>query len=521
MGAWGLFAGDRGLTFETHLITPCLSDVRACLMYVDELRPFNSLFMGLAYLLGDGSYFSFQVMYGLLWWGKGVVLFLLFYRIWPGHPLFAVLVGTVAIAHAADGALNWVGQLHQLGFIFLGVLSVYCLVEGYLSTCLRGTIGWTVAALLALYVSLWTYESHFFILLIVPVMLYAVRPKRDHRFWFTTAVWYILPAIYAGLQLHRTLTKSFNDYQKTVLRSDLTPLAIAQDWLTHIGQSLQFWQWGSNTPVIGVGVLAPGVAVLCVVAWAIALYLLLRLPGVTVQLPALSQLGAVTQIGVLILILSFPVYVLLAGNVIFWRTQMLASVGAAIAIVGGISLLTQLAQRGKGKAWAAIGLCTVILFYGIRTSVLLQGFHESRWKLHQNVMQQVSQLVPDIAPQTLILLTNLPKAYAQDPFGLVMWFDVPLHLLYPGKQVMGYFVYETGEHPSDNAWTFTPEGFVHPTITVPYRHVIALKYQAGTLTLLPTFPTAAIPQAGNPDYAPATRIQPRLPSDRTIRLYAR
>jgi hypothetical protein len=520
MGAWGLFAGDRGLTFETHLITPCLSDVKACLMYVDELRPYNSLFMGLAYLLGDGSYFSFQIMYGLLWWGKGAVLFLLFYRIWPGHPLFAVLVGAVAIAHVSDGALNWVGQLHQLGFIFLGVLSVYFLIEGYLSTSRPGAIAYTLAALLALYVSLWTYESHFFILLVVPVILYAVRPKRDRRFWLITAVWYVLPAIYASLQLHRTLTRSFNAYQKTVLRSDLTPLAIAQDWLIHIGQSLQFWQWGSNSPVIGVGMFAPVVAGLCMVAFAVGLYLLWRTPTATLHLPKVQPLWTTTRIGLLILILSFPVYVLLEGNVIFWRTQMLSSVGAAIALVGAIALLTQLMPR-KGRAIAAIGLSAVIIFYGIQASVRLQGFHESRWKLHQNVMQQVSQLVPDIEPQTLILLTNLPKAYEQDPFGLVMWFDVPLHLLYPGKQVMGYFVYETGEHPSDNGWTFTPEGFVHPTITVPYRHIIALEYRNGTLTLLPQFPTSAIPQAGNPTYAPETRIKQRLPSDRTIRLYAR
>jgi len=522
MGAWGLFAGDRGLTFETHLITPCLSDVRACLMYVDELRPYNSLYMGLAYLLGDGSYFSFQLFYGLLWWGKGIVLFLLFYRIWPGQPLFAILVGAVAIAHASDGALNWVGQLHQLGFIFFGVLSVYLLVEGWLSESRKAAIGFTVAALLALYLSLWTYESHFFILLTIPIILHALRPKLNRRFWLTTAAWYILPAVYAGLQIHRTLTKSFNAYQKTVLRSDLTAIAIGRDWLTHVWQSLRFWHWGNTATPIGVGILATVVAGLCVGAFGLGLYLLLQTKPVSLKLPAPRQLWATARIGLLILILSFPVYVLLEGNAIFWRTQMLSSVGAAIALVSGIGLLVYLIPSMKGRTIVAIALCAWIIFMGVRTSVLLQGFHESRWKLHQNVMQQVSQLVPDIEPQTLILVTNLPKEYAKDPFGLVMWFDVPLHLLYPGKQVMGYFVYETGEHPSDNGWTFTPKGFVHPTITIPYRQMIALQYQDGTLSLLPNFPTQAIPQAGTtPDYSPETRIKPRFSSDRQIRIYAR
>lgn len=521
MGAWGLFAGDRGLTFETHLITPCLSDVRACLMYVDELRPYNSLYMGVAYLLGNGSYFSFQLMYGLLWWGKGVVLFLLFYRIWSGYPLFAVSVGAVAIAHASDGALNWVGQLHQLGFIFFGVLSVYLLLEAWLSPSRRGAIAFTLAALLSLYLSLWTYESHFLIVLTVPFCLYAVRPKRDRRFWLTIAAWYVLPTLYAGLQLHRTLTKSFNDYQKTVLRSDLSPVAIAHDWLTHLQQSLQFWQWGSNTVVTGVGVFAPIVALGCVGAFGVGIYLLQRTPAVALKLPPPRSLWGATRIGLLVLILSFPVYVLLEGNVIFWRTQMLSSVGAAIALVGSMGLLASTLPSIKGRAVVAIALCGWILFTGIRASVWLQGFHESRWKLHQNVMQQVSQLIPDIEPQTLILLTNVPKAYEKDPFGLVMWFDVPLHLLYPGKQVMGYFVYETGEHPSDNGWTFTPQGFVHPTITVPYRQIIALQYRDGHLTLLPDFPSQAIPQAKRPDYAPEARMNNQLRGDRVIRLYAR
>ncbi|MGI0486953.1 hypothetical protein ACN4EK_16050 [Pantanalinema rosaneae CENA516] len=533
MGIWGVFAFDRGLPFETSFPVACQNNLHDCLNYADELRPYNSLFLGLGYLLGfdNGSYVTYQLLYGFLWWGRGVLIYLIFRRLFPESSLFSFLVGALVIVHASDGALNWIGQLHQFGFIFLFILAVYLLLESWLAQRASHAITFLVLSLPALYVSLWTYESHFFLVISIPILLFVLRPKLNLRFIATMAIWYIIPTVYGWLQFQKYLIAKVNNYQTSIARADLSLNTILTDIQAHIWQSLQFWKWSNTLSIYSIGKLAPVVALICVFAFVIGAYLLSPNSGfLGLQLPPTQSLWTCLSLGFLFLILSLPIYLLIAGNTMFWRTQMLPSVGAAICLGSGICLLAKILPKKKYQPLFVIIACTVIVFSGVRSGVALQGFHEYRWQIHRAVMAQVAHLVPSIKDNTMILLTNMPKAYEKDPFGAAMWFDFPIQLLYPRRTVVGYFIYENGDSVTDNPWSFTATGMEWQRKGMPqkldkvmYSQIIALQYNSDSqISLLEQFPRELLPQAFDlTGYNPLQRIKQEFIPDRSIRMFAR
>jgi hypothetical protein len=532
MGMWGMFAFDRGLPYETGFPVACQKSLHDCLVYGDTLRPYNSLFLGLGHVLGkgNGSYATYQLLYGFLWWGRGVLTFLIIRRIWSTYPLFAFLIGALVIVHASDGALNWIGQLHQFGFMFCLVLAVYLLLESWLVPKPSLAIFFLMASLLPLYICLWTYESPYVLILSAPVILFAVRPKISRRLVATTAIWYIIPGIYGYLQFQKYWIAKASNYQTSILRPDMNLVAILHDLLLHMEHSLQFWRWATTLSPYGIAVLAPAIAGLCVVAFIIGAHLLLPSGLLGAKTPPTAHLLVSFSIGLMILILSFPVYLLLAGNAIFWRTQMLSSFGSAIVLISGLVVVTHLIPKPKFRAVLAVAACSVIIFHGVRAGVFFQGFHEYRWQIHRNLMSQISHLIPNVENHTLILLTNLPKAYERDPFGATLWFDFPIQLLYPDKDVVGYFLDENGAHPTDNPWNFTAEGMtwqkkgmIQKVDQVSYRQIIVLRYQPNdTISLLEEFPVDILPQPFDTStYAPHSRIARDFISNRSIRMFAR
>jgi hypothetical protein len=531
MGMWGMFSLDRGLTFETGFPVACQKSLHDCLVYGDSLRPYNSLFLGLGHLLGkgNGSYVTYQLLYGFLWWGRGVLTFLIFRRIWSAYPIVGFLVGALVIVHASDGALNWIGQLHQFGFMFCLVLAVYLLLEGWQTDNKILSFSFLIASLFPLYISLWTYESQYFIILSVPLILFALHPKLTPRLLFTTAIWYILPAIYGYLQLEKYLVAKVSNYQTSVVRPDLSSTAIFKDLGTHLGHSLQFWHWAETLPVYGVALLAPVVAGVCVIAFIVGSHLL-SLGFPSLRLPPVSHLIVSLGFGLLLLVLSFPVYLLLAGNTTFWRTQMLSGFGAAIVLGSVFLLVAKLLMKDRYQALLAITACSIVVFAGVNGGMKFQGFHEYRWQIHRNLMAQISHLLPDVENHTLILLTNLPKEYSHDPFGAAMWFDFPTQLLYPTKEVVGYFIYEKGDQPKDNPWRFTAKGMEwekkgmgQDFTEVSYNQIVALRYELdGKISILDKFPANLLPQKFDVSgYAPYSRIRRDFITNRSIRIFSR
>ena len=151
--------------------------------------------------------------------------------------------------HASDGALQWVGQLNQFGFIFWMLLALYMLVVA-LDSDLRMR-AWAVLLMLACqYMSLWSYESGLFIMLALPIAVVAARRPMTRSGLAICAVWYALPVVYTLMgTLDRYLRSTGTTYQEGILRRDWSVGALAADYWFNMVASVSFWSWCESAPV--------------------------------------------------------------------------------------------------------------------------------------------------------------------------------------------------------------------------------------------------------------------------------
>ena len=114
---WGAFNPYSGLPYETGF--PYGSEnttwQEGFLYRPDPLRIHTNTFYQLSYLIGEalgvgGSYVPFQAVYAVLWWARGLLVFLILLRFLPECLSVCYAAGALVVTHASDGALQWVGQ---------------------------------------------------------------------------------------------------------------------------------------------------------------------------------------------------------------------------------------------------------------------------------------------------------------------------------------------------------------------------------------------------------------------------
>jgi hypothetical protein len=247
---WLPFGPRSGMPYETSF--PFWSETEPWwqgFFYLgDPQRIHTSTFYQVSYLLGEslgigGSFLPYQLVYVALWWARGLLTFLILRRLLPQRILFAFAVGLLVVVHASDGALQWVGQMNQFGFIFWMLLAFYFLARAIEASRARTAALWTVAAVVSEHMSLWSYESQILLLLVVPALFLVRFRVGQRRAVALTAPWYFLIGLYAFLSLRWYQKLGAASYQHSVLRHDWSARSILADWLYNIGESLRFWAW--------------------------------------------------------------------------------------------------------------------------------------------------------------------------------------------------------------------------------------------------------------------------------------
>src|SRR5205823_3628182 len=142
--------------------------------------------------------------------------------------------GALAIVHASDRALEWVGQMNQFGFIFWMLLAAYLLTLALEKRDRDVAIALVAAACFFEYMSLWSYESQILLLLVFPVLLIMHPARTWRKLALIGLAWYMVPALYLRLTLQKYALSSGATYQESVMRKDLSPGAVAADWLFNI-----------------------------------------------------------------------------------------------------------------------------------------------------------------------------------------------------------------------------------------------------------------------------------------------
>ena len=448
LALWLPFNLHSGLPYETGFVyTSEISTWwNGFLNGADYLRIYTSIFYQVAYLAGQlsgfaGSFVPFQITYAVLWWARGFLVFLIGRRLLRGHDVFWYLAGALVLVHSSDGTTGWAGLLNQSGYTLWMPLAFYLLVVAFEQRDRWRADAALVAAMFFEHLSLWSYEGQFLIILVAPLLLFLryPRPWRSRR--VIAAAWFVLPAVYLFATYRKYANSGGKTYQQSVLRKVWGIAPVLRDWAFNISASLKFWTWrGSESAHASFHQLALP-AVLAVMLFSLGMALLIR--STSDWLPDKRALGWTLLVGLILLLMSFPAYLILESARSLWRTQILSSFGAGITLAAAIGFCASYASR----LWLRISLITalgaLVIGYGSFSAVKKAAFHEWVWERQRSAMAQVLEIAPRLQAGTRVILTNVPKD--NDPFlEDNMWFDMALRLSYPGTLVSGRYFYDAG-----------------------------------------------------------------------------
>jgi hypothetical protein len=455
-GAFGLHSGFNGETGFPYL-SETTSAWKGFLYRSDELRIHMTTFYHLPYLIGEalgiqGSYVPYQVVYAVLWWARGFLVFLILRKFLPGSLSVCYAAGALVVLHASDGALGWIGTVHQFGFIFWMVLAFYLLTLGAESAKWARAALFVIAAGLCEYMSLWTYESQLLLVLVLPLGL-LFRWRSWRKLAFIYGAWYCIPAIYIRLTILRYVNSAGHTYQESVMRKGWGWRSLLGDWFFNIAASLEFWKWprgdwqAPKSEVYLLALLAALVFIACGLAF-MRLTRENRRPNPFVE--SMRTWWTLLGVGFILVALSFPAYLLLDSARGLWRTQFLSGIGAGLVLASLCGLASHPFLRRTAKIALFLAFGAGIAFFGSASAIRKCAFEKWRWERHRIAIKEILDVAPSVEPNTVIVLTNVPKD--NDPFENQMWLDLALRLAYPGIPVGGVYFYADGTPGPGDSW---------------------------------------------------------------------
>jgi hypothetical protein len=535
---WGPFSLNSGMGYETGFsyYSETSTWLSGFVDIGDPLRPFTNSFYHTSYLLGvvfgvPGSFVPFQFVYAALWWARAVLLFLILRRILGGCEVICFLAGVFVLVHASDGALQWVGQMNQFGYIFWLLLAVYFFL--WAEDASATPVGVYVRTILACtfeFFCLWSYESGLFIIAIFPILLALARWNRVKRMIPIALAWYSVTGAYIYLTVQKYVHSGSGSYQATVMRADWRFAALLDDLLFNIEHSLFFWTWpaaghmdGSTTVMIVLSVASAAVAV------GGGIWIAVRRERAGVAGPLAPDRALVTLLvcGLVVLVASFPAYILLNSARGLWRTQLLSGIGAAIVLVSATGLIFNRAHTGRRWLCYAgcLGVSAAVAYAGAHRAIELGSFHRMRWELQRRLVAQLIRAVPKVKPGTIVFLRDIPRS--GDPFGDTMWFDMALRLSYPGTEVSGAYFYTDNApapgstfHIYEDEWLWEEKGYPPLIREAPVSDALIIDYAGGKMQVVDKIPPDMCAEACEmSDYHPESRIIHGKPSVRAINRY--
>ncbi len=526
---WLPFGYRNGMAYE--LAFPWSSETQSFLhgfIYSDPLRPYTSVFYQLGYKLSaaiglGGSFLGYQLVYAALWWARGLLAYLIMDVVLPGRRVLATLVGALVLVHASDHALNWVGQMNQFGMMFWTLLGLYALALALRSERRRAVIAALLLAMLFTRLALWSYESPIFIIALVPVLLLGVRYNFTRRNLLIVGVFYLVPLLYVLDTVRRYRHGGAGTYQASVLRKDMAVVPMLRDLWFNVEASLKFWDWGMPlsapaTHADQVLLSWGGAGLFAAVIFGGAL--LVR-RGAGVLLPRRRTLVGLLAIGLLLMILSFPAYLVLSSARQLWRTQFLSGIGTGLALAAAIGLLATFAPRYWLRVAVIAATGAVVVWFGVGAAFEYSSYHHAYWVRDKTAIDEVLQVAPRVRPGTLIVLEGVPPS--SDPFYDNLWFDLAMRLAYPGTTVAGVYFYTDGRPAPDinmalrgGSWHATNQGLGSLLATASLQNTIVVRYSPGGKGALARMLPAFLVSGPVGKYDPTSRIV-HLPVSERVR----
>jgi len=531
---WAWYGLHSGMGYETHFPLHSESTDRGWHFGMD-MRRFTSMFYHLAYLISSwaghaGSYVPYQIVYAVLWVLRGLLVFQIVRMLGDRRGGAALLAGAFTIVHGADTSLNWVGQLNQAGFIFWMLLAfVVLLMALELQNRLLIAIPLAVLATQFARICIYSYESPLPLIFGFPLLALSLFLGWSWRKALLLGVFYSLPLQYCWRWLSIYLNRNSEaSYQFSVLRQDWGIGSILSDWALNVWHSLAFWQWPRVSSTVDSSLS------LVITAWSLiacgtllAAFLWTRRTRRNTSEHDGSGLELrLMSLGLAMVVLSFPAYLLLETATSSWRTQLLSGAGAGIAWSSALTLLSRRSWRRERAGGATASLITVaIVVAGVWAGQVSALKHRLQWEQHRTIVASMLAIAPRIPDGTLLLLVN--RQPGPLVFGENVWWDYAVRLAYPNRKVSGVYFDAPGKTaPGARLRMSGTTVQLHADIdlafsTATLSRALVFEWLPGDkLAVAPDLPEwLTVEPRARTDYRPRALIGPWPPDERAVRRF--
>lgn len=485
--------------YDEWLIVQLTSAGQVSIPYAE--RPLELVWDLPAPLLFPHRLAAFLWLHGVYLWLTGVLVWRLFRRVAPGHETTAFLAGTFAATWAPLDflRLNAVETVAYSGVTVVMLAAASLLLESWRR---RSVPLLAAAAVLALCAAR-TYESVLPLLAAAPALLWTapVLPGDRRARWRYVAAWETVIVVAGLLSVSGVLLPSEGSYQLSALSLDLHPVRV----LGRLGRQAFY----HLAPAITVPwpELRTGHVLATTVLFLVAAAVIVRGSREAAPARALARQAAV---GLALAALGWSVFALSPAIRSAARTQFLSAPGVGVLLAALIGLLAGLAPP-RVRALAAAALAAWIVAAGAaRTGAMQRDWDaQSYWAVQSASLRAITAVVPDVLPNTLVLLMDGRGAWPA-----TFTFRHALLLLYGGRAI-GVV---PGAHDFLYPSRFAAGGIScepwpviqRPWAAAPTFHrgseIVAIALAAdGSASLLETWPEAW-PAASGTGYAPRQRI---------------
>ena len=364
-----------------------------------------------AYLISSESFIGYHVVMCLLYAGAMIMLYGILRQL-KVIPLYSFLIALLFMAYPVSSILL---SLRSMPHVFskLAMLAAIYLLLDFIRHPKRLTL---LGVWLALMFNVGSYESGYVLILVVPLLWWRKNQAMRWRNLNLTAIWYLVPGLkLAHLLLLLATGRGF--YQSQLLGRGQY---LQNESTSGFGEIVQvaikvfrhtfFESWQDAFATLEHSSWWPLTIALIAGAGVICLYL--SRERTTMSAPSWRQAALSCFVGALLVIPSIgvliwsPLY-----RVDFWRMYIYIPIGAAIALISVVFLLTNPIRNARRRDSIVIAVCLVLM---LPASARLFERH-NRLEISANrkarIMHRILETAPAVAPRTnLLLVTGMERA---------------------------------------------------------------------------------------------------------------
>jgi hypothetical protein len=484
---WGRYLFERGIHAETYFTI--LSQNREFFegfLYPEKNRPFMSLLFHLAYIFSDGSYLSLHLFYGLTIFLTGLLTYFLLLELFGEKCIgFCFIAGVLTIINGAEESANLFSMIIVRQALILILVAALIACKYYKNKNFKY---FCILIPLCHYLSLWTYEAGFPLIVAMGIALFFYKRGRMYIFF----LWYLIPLYFIINKINYYLVEGQTSYQsqKIVFHS---AQVILEKFYLYIKYGADFLIWpqiwlprflGCESEAIRLMLLP---IIFGVISILLIFILIVRRSNYDFSTPSYSYILAFF----ILLISSYAPFIFVSDGSPTWRTQFYAAPFLAFFLSLFCFVIYQIRLL---KFISPIVLIT-ILSCGFFSGLSGQLEASKRWLVYRNAVEGIATFAPVIKNGSTIILLGVPTGDPMqickdsdppDPFSDQLWFNFGINVLYPKTNLRGFYARNDDSYPpSSGERVVLEENAVSlisknkgEVLSIPYEEVLIFQYDA-------------------------------------------